>query len=253
MTRDLIIDADHVAFNVSESKTYKTGFEHASNYEEYEDLELEASEIDFTQYTNHFKSIIDMYIMIGECAGVAYGWDIGEVKIIMSDTTNFRYALYPEYKNKRLEGSEIGTKLRQWARQEYICEKCIEADDVVSYYVRNGGVGVTTDKDLLKGVEGIWYNAHYMHKSWGITSKESAEYFFKCQLLAGDGVDNIPSLPKVGLITADKLMKKYGSSYKDIERIFKDRGFNKDYMLTMGRLVNMKQWIPKRGIRLWNV
>jgi len=248
---DLVIDADHITYLVSESNTYKTGFD---TLEEFEALNFADSEIDFNVYKKHFQSIVDDYILTAECACIAYGWGkIDDVKIVMSDKTNFRFDVFPDYKKNRVSKNKIRTQLKKWARKKFICEPNTEADDVVAYYVRNGALGITTDKDLYKGVEGIWYNAHYMHKSWMVTSKEDAEEFFKCQILAGDGVDAIPSLPRVGLPTAKKLMFKHGSSYQDIVQIFKDKGFDVAYMLTMTRLVCMSQWTPKHGIRLWEI
>ena len=248
--RDLIIDADHITYLVSESRTYKDKFDEC---EDYDDLDLEEVVPDFKQYTKHFKAIIKDYILTAKVGGIAYGWEIDDVKIIMSDKTNFRFELFPEYKCKRTSKNEVRSKLKAWARKKYICEPNTEADDVVAYYVRKGGIGFTTDKDLYKGVEGIWYNCHYMNKCWVACNKADAEYFFKCQILAGDGVDGIPSLPRVGIPTADKLMQKHGSSYEDILKIFKMRGFDKEYMLTMARLVSMTQWTPKHGITLWTM
>ena len=248
--RDLIIDADHIAFFVSESKTYKTGFEDELELDDY--LDLEEEEFDLTRYKKHFKSIVKYYKLVADCGGIAYGWKIDKVKVILSDVTNFRYELYPKYKCKRTPPSEIRTKLRAWARNKYICEANTEADDVVAYYVRNGGVGITTDKDLFLGVEGIWYNAHYMYKKWHYTNKEDAEHFYKCQVLAGDTVDNIPSLPRVGLSTAEKILTNYGTSWDNIIKVFEDKGFDKDYYLTMKRLVSMNQWSPENGIQLCN-
>jgi len=250
ITRELIIDADHIAFLVSESNSYKTGFDDC-DYDEYlEQMELDEVDFDLTKYIDHFNSIVDYYKLVAECGGIAYGWKVGKVKVVLSDVTNFRYKLYQDYKCKRPKSNEVRTKLREWARKEYIYEPNTEADDVVAYHVRNGGVGITTDKDLFNGVEGIWYNSHYMHKTWHYTNKDDAEYFYKCQVLAGDGVDGIPSLPRVGIPTAKKLLDRHGSSWDDIISIFKDKGFSEDYYLTMKRLVSMTQWSPKKGIVL---
>lgn len=248
---DLVIDADHITYLVSESNTYKTGFD---TLEDFEDLNFADCEVDLSVYKKHFNSIVEDYILTAECACIAYGWGkIDDVKIIMSDKRNFRFDIFPDYKKNRVSKNKIRTQLKKWARKKFICEPNTEADDVVAYYVRNGALGITTDKDLYKGVEGIWYNAHYMHKVWMKTSKEDAEEFFKCQILAGDGVDDIPSIKGVGIATAKKLMKKYGNSYADILSIFKDKGYDKDYMVLMGRLVSMRQWTPKKGIKLWDI
>ena len=239
----LVIDGDHIAYLVGESKTYKTDFD---SIDEFDDLSLKEEKIN---YKKHFKAIVKDYILTAKCAAIAYGWGkITDVKVIMSDKTNFRYDIYPDYKKRRFAHNKVVTKLKKWARKKYICVPNTEADDVVSYYVRNGAIGITTDKDLYRGVEGIWYNAHYMHKKWLKTTKEEAEHFFKCQLLAGDPVDDIPGIAGVGIATAEKLLKKY-----NLLQIFLDKGYNKEYMLTMGRLVNMKQWTPEHGIRLWEM
>ena len=182
----------------------------------------------------------------------------------MSDQTNFRYEIFPEYKKGRPPSSKLMRRMKKWARKKYHFEPNTEADDVVAYYVRKGAIGFTEDKDLFNGVEGLWYNAHYKHRCWVRTTEDEAEYFFKQQILGGDGGDNIPSIDGVGLITADKLMKKYGSGYEDIFSIFKDTtkvlgkihrttSYGRNYALTMARLVCMSQWTPKKGIRLWKI
>ncbi len=242
--RDIIIDADHIAFNVADSKVHDDGGVGGVSLDE---------KIDMKPFKKHFKRIIDEYVTIAEVESIAYGWKIGKVRVIMSDVTNFRYELYPEYKNKRPPNHEVRHKLRKWARKYYECEPNTEADDLVAYYVRKGGIGFTTDKDLFKGVAGIWYNSHYMHRCWVRTTKSEAEYFFKCQVLAGDGVDGIPSIAGVGLKTAEKLLSKYGESWDNILQIFIDKGYTKEYMITMTRLVSMTQWSPKKGIKLWTL
>ncbi len=251
--RDIIIDADHIVYLVAKSKTYKSGF--GAEDEDYDCDWGEEAELDIEPYKRHFKAIIAEYVLIAEVESIAYNWTIGKTRVIMSDKINFRYELFDDYKIKRknLPEDEILDAVRTWARKEYTYAENCEADDVAAYYVRNGGLGFTTDKDLFKGVEGIWYNAHFMHRSWKRTSKAAAEHFFKCQALAGDGVDGIPAIDGVGIKTAEKLMKKYGSRWSDILQIYLDKGYSKKYMQTMVRLVCMSQWSPKKGIELWKL
>ena len=263
--KDVVIDADHIAFFVAKSNTYKTGFEKCDDEDECGLVE-KVEEIDLTDMISHFKSIVQDYVTTAEVESIAYNWTIGKVRVIMSDKTNFRYGLYKEYKHKRrdIPKDEMLSALKSWARDYYHFEPNTEADDACAYYVRErGALGFTTDKDLYKGVAGIWYNCHYKHRCWVRTSKVEAEKFFKMQVLAGDAVDNIPSLPKVGLPTAEKLMDKYGWSWVDMLSIFTDgtkvlgkaerENFSKKYFVTMTRLVCMSQWTPKKGIRLWKL
>jgi len=247
-TRDIIIDADHILFLVAHSKTYQSGFDEILDGD---DDWGDDPKIDMKPYKEHFKSIVRDYVETAEVESICYNWNIGKVRVVISDKRNFRYDIYPEYKAKRAEKSEILSKLKKWAMKKYQVEPNTEADDVVAYYVRKGGLGFTTDKDLFAGVAGIWFNSHYKHRSWIKTSEKDAEHFFKMQVLAGDSVDEIPALSGVGLPTAKKLLDKHGDSWDDILRIYLDRGYTKEYMVTMTRLVCMSQWTPKHGVRLW--
>ena len=251
--RDIVIDADHILFNVTESKTYKDGL----------DGDV-VGKIDLDPYKRHFESIVNDYILTAEVESIAYGWKIGKVRVILSDHTNFRYDIFPEYKNGRPPTPKLRKRLKKWAMKKYHFEPNTEADDVVAYYVRKGAIGFTTDKDLLYGVEGMWYNSHYMHNCWVHTNKEDAEFFFKMQVLGGDSGDDIPSLDGIALGKAEKLLIKYGDDWGTILKIFKDPKMipsingkdrnsfhDKDYMVCMTRLVCMSQWTPKHGVRLW--
>jgi len=253
--RDIIIDADHILFFVAEAKFHKE--RDAIKIEELEDgcadWDTEIPELNLEPYIKHFKDIVEDYVLTAEVESICYGWTLGETKVILSDSTNFRYELYPEYKAGRNPKSDTLKALAKWAKSEYIVEPNTEADDVVAYYVRQGGLGFTTDKDLFKGVSGIWFNTHYKHRCWVRTSEKEAEHFFKCQSLAGDPVDKIPALSGVGIPTASKLLNKHGDSWQDILQIYLDRGYSKDYMLTMVRLVAMNQWTPKKGVKLWKI
>ena len=254
--RDVVIDSDHILFSVTESKQYKSDFDNA--------CDLEDDEFDFKTYKKHFMKIVEDYVTTAEVESICYKWKIGKVKVIMSDHRNFRYDIFPEYKSKRPPSPKLRKKLKKWAMKKYHYEPNTEADDVVAYYVRKGAIGFTTDKDLLYGVSGKWFNCHYAHMCWVTTNDKDAEYFFKKQVLAGDSGDGIPSIKGVGLKTADSLMQMYGDSWDSILAIFKNKhmvlgktnrkeSYSKKYMITMTRLVCMSQWSPKKGIVLWEL
>lgn len=247
-TKDVIIDADHILFYVTEANKYNSKLGEDS-------VALNDEKIDLKPYKKHFKSIVDEYVKIAETESIFYGWKLGEVKVILSDKTNFRYEIFPEYKNKRPSSPPLRKKLKKWAMKKYIVEPNTEADDVVAYYVRKGGLGFTTDKDLLLGVEGRWFNCHHKHLTWSTTEAHDADKFFKMQVLAGDGVDGIPSIKGVGLPTAKKLMDSVsgGWFWHSILEIFKSKGYDINYMVTMARLVSMSQWSPKKGVELWRI
>lgn len=247
MKRDIVIDADHILFMVALSNAGFSG-EGDGDFLGFGEVPTKP---DITLYKDVFKDILNDYVSIAQVEIALRGDKEGKTRVIMSDDTNFRYELFPEYKNKRPSTILEIKLLKKWAMKKYTFIKNTEADDVVAHYVRKGAIGFTTDKDLLYGVAGIWFNSHYMTRAFVYTSKEDAEYFFKQQSLAGDGVDNIPAISGVGLITADKLLKKHGETWDDILRVYEIKGYDKDYMVCMVRLVCMTQWSPKKGIQLW--
>ena len=61
--RDIVIDADHILFNVTESKTYKDGLDGE-----------EVGKVDLNPYKRHFESIVENYVTIAEVESIAYGW-----------------------------------------------------------------------------------------------------------------------------------------------------------------------------------
>jgi len=153
--RDVCIDSDHILYSVTESNDYKGNLGGRG-----------IGKIDLTPYKEHFKRIVDDYVTTAEIESICYGWTIGKVRVILSDHTNFRYELFPEYKSGRPPPPKLRKRLKKWAMKEYHFEPNTEADDVVAYYVRKGGIGFTTDKDLFNGVEGLWFNCHYKHRCW---------------------------------------------------------------------------------------
>jgi len=252
-TRDIVIDADHILYLVAFSKDYNDGFDEVDSDSEADFVGFgeETVEIDLTPYKKHFKAIIEDYITTAEVESIAYNWTIGKIRVILSDHKNFRYDIYPEYKAKRETKNPLLSSLKKWAMKKYHFEKNTEADEVVSYYVKKGGLGFTTDKDLFKGVAGRWFNSHYKHRYWVKTSKEDAHKFMLMQVLAGDPVDEIPALPRVGLLTAKKLLDKFGWDWKGVVKAYESKGFDEDYAILTRNLVDMNIWHPKKGITLW--
>lgn len=79
-----------------------------------------------------------------------------------------------------------------------------EADDEVSILARRQpSIVATIDKDLDQ-VPGLHYD--YAKKVFYTVSEEDAERFFWIQTLAGDGTDNIPGCPGLGLKKAAKII-----------------------------------------------
>lgn len=237
--KDVYIDADHILYLVAEAKSNKSDLDGES---------LNDPNVTMKHLKEMFKNIVDDYTTTAEVESILYKWTIGKTHVVLSDKTNFRFELYDNYKANRSQSSDILKKLKKWARKKYRVETNTEADDVVAYYVRNGAIGFTTDKDLLYGVEGLWFNAHHKHKCWLKTKKKEAKDFMLHQCLAGDPVDNIKGIPKVGMKTATKLLDEFGHNWDGVVKAYESKGLTRDDAVLTRRLVDMSLWTPEFGV-----
>ena len=246
--RDIVIDADHILFLVTES----TADKFKDNVDEEHDDFGVVPEFSLKPYKEHFKSIIEEYVKIVEVESIFYKWEIGKVRVILSDKRNFRYDIYPEYKSKRPPTPELRKKLKKWAMKKYKFVPNCEADEVVAYYVREkGAIGFTTDKDLLYGGEGRWFDCYHSHRCWVETTEEDSYKFMLKQCVAGDATDGIVGVKGIGLKTAEKLLDENGYSWNSVVNIYKSRGLTEDDAVLTRNLVDMTIWNPKDGVTLW--
>lgn len=146
-----------------------------------------------------------------------------------------REAAYAEYKANRQETPEdiifsiphIKNILHAWSIPVLECEGC-EADDIIGTLAkRKAAEGhivymVTPDKDYAQLVEKNIFIYKPGRQGGEVEIMGVPEVLAKWEIndplqvidilgLMGDAVDNIPGIPKVGEVTAKKLIKEYGS------------------------------------------
>lgn len=156
----------------------------------------------------------------------------------------FRTVLFPYYKAQR-----INTYARNWIEFKNECLKILQAfkvnivssmvfecDDLISIIAsnlvedkRNKVMIISVDKDFLQ----IPKLVVKQKKKTGIKYiKTTVDYSMKQlakQFLLGDRIDNIPGIPKVGTITADKILenvelKTLYQVYEFIKSVYKEHG-----------------------------
>lgn len=266
---NVAIDADSLIFKVTEGKMVSMSM----FKEEGGDVGVKDYKEPLRPYKIRFKALVDD--IVNEIAA-NYAGEIGKVKVFLSDPkNNFRYDIYPKYKSNRDSGSrsELFYRLRKWALKKYGYVKGIEADDAVSYYVlKKGYIGATEDKDMLKGIEGTWFNLRYTSRQIHTLLPHEARCFNLIQTLTGDPVDYIKALPdkagtpmipieglgkgvrqplKVTEIKASKLLDEFGWDWEGVVKAFESKGFGEEEAILNHRLISMRQWSPKKGVRLF--
>jgi len=261
-------DADYLIFMCTEGKDVKTGgfkakrggFKSRKKYKE-----------PLKKYKDKLKVLIQD---VEDQFSVNFVGQVKGIKPIFSDPNgNFRYDIYPEYKGERPERTKLFYRLRKWALKKYGYTKGIEADDEVAYLVdTKGWFGASMDKDLWRGIAGDWLNVHYMSMSFVNTSEGEARNFNLIQTLMGDPTDNIKALPKkaggqmipipnlpkgqrqpfkVTEKLAIELLDNFGWHWEGVVKSYESKGFTEKDAIFTRQLICMRQWHPKKGIRLW--
>lgn len=174
----------------------------------------------------------------------------GKVVVAWEGKKNFRYKLYPEYKQRpKVEWydellEEINDQqrrlksiLRLMGVEQYKAIGC-EADDVMATlaasWTRSGenqAIIYTADSDLRQCVDGytfvvspqpkgkeIIYAVNDVKEKDGVYPK----YIPDLKALAGDVSDNIPGIKSVGNVTAQKLVGSFGT-VKNVIKAAKDK------------------------------
>lgn len=269
--RMIALDADPLIFEVTEGKNTKSfGFKRKNTGSKK--IAKKKYKEPLKPYKEKLRKLIQD---IEDEIAVNYVGQVKGVKVCFSDPkTNFRYGIYPEYKANREAGDrgELFYRLRKWALKKYGYVKGCEADDVVSYLVlHKNHIGATFDKDMLKGVEGDWFDTYHARRSFHTTSPMEARNFNLIQTLTGDATDNIKALPKrygdemidgvrregirkpfkVTEKLAIELLDQHGWNWKGVIKAYISKGFTEKEAILTRRLICMRQWTPKKGVQLW--
>lgn len=156
----------------------------------------------------------------------------------------WRHALYDKYREQRAPMPEVLRlclpslieKLEKFNIKTLRVPE-VEADDVIATVVqrwlakaRGEAIVVSTDKDLhvliAQGAvvwdhfKNEWHDSAWVQKKFGVMPNQLADLL----ALAGDPVDGIPGVTKIGMKTAAKLLQAYGT----IEAMMKGAGILKN-------------------------
>ena len=142
---------------------------------------------------------------------IALETNVSLFRTYFTGPNNFRkeVAVQKEYKGNRKNKSkpELFKDCVSYMCAKYngIVVDGFEADDAIaSDMTQNGAIHCGVDKDILQ-VAGTHYN--YVKKKWVEVSEAQAAVNLYTQILVGDSSDNIPGLPKVGAVKAQKIIK----------------------------------------------
>ena len=160
--------------------------------------------------------------------------------LALSDTNeNFRKKVAPYYKANRKDVRK--PMLLPWARQymmdkyNTIIYKGLEADDVLGILGSNSSETIiwSEDKDLLTIPAKHWIDGEVFEQD-----EAGADYNFYYQTLVGDNTDNYKGCPKVGSVTAHKLLG-VNSSWDTVVEAFAKQGLSETVAIEQARLARI--------------
>jgi len=177
------------------------------------------------------------------------------VFLTSADKSNFRFALYEEYKANRTAPKPIWyqeLRLHLSQRHNAVMVVGMEADDAMGMAQNSNTIICSIDKDLDQ-IPGKHYD--FVNDVMYDVSEEDGLRFFYLQLLMGDRVDNIPGIEGVGVKTAAAMlgdMFQSEAKYAEIARAAYAKKYGEDkgtaLMSLYGKLLKIKR---KEDEPLW--
>lgn len=194
MKRRLLIDGDIIAYKAS------TMAEHSIKWE------------DSTVWTLHADENQGKYNILSEIDNLKENLKASNITIALTDGVNFRKDILPSYKDNRKEKRKplILGAMRKWLIEEYdaVIYPNLEADDVLGILAtepnnKEEKIICSLDKDLRQIPGKLSQDGRTIIKR----SKTECDWWHLIQTLTGDSVDNFSGCPKIGIVTAQKILK----------------------------------------------
>jgi len=180
-------------------------------------------------------------------------WDVPEVVLFFSDSTNFRKEIMPAYKGHRNRKKPCGYKrVINALKNEYevILMNTLEADDSMGIYATEypGNIIVSPDKDMRQ-IPGTLYN---MDETVNVDEAEGKRWHL-IQTLAGDQTDGYAGVPGIGIKRAVALFEEKGYTWKTVVDAFAEKDLGEDIALQNARLAKILttddyDWTAKQPI-----
>jgi DNA polymerase-1 len=170
-----------------------------------------------------------------------------DIVMALTDRANYRRILNPDYKSNRSKSRLpiILKQVKKWIIEEMDGQLWpnLEADDVISILATDKKMDeetiiVSIDKDF-KSVPGIYYdfNKDETHH----VSQEDADRYHLIQTLTGDATDGYSGVPKVGAVTAKRLLEKEGYEWDVVKKCYEKAGLTENDALMNAWMARLLQ------------
>ena len=197
-----------------------------SCYRYRDNFNLELAYFDFAGRIKQLES--ELYKRVNE---------VEDVVICLTSSTNFRYEIYPEYKDNRKKTETDDSKALKdnvkelkrliYSRIKDMCfvSSIVEADDSVVMYSHKGYYVCAIDSDVVNQCVTPVFNFHSKHWKWEHEGLYESDIFLRVlyESMMGKSKDNVPGISKCGKVCANKhiqSIKKCDMSFQDYVELF---------------------------------
>ena len=228
MNKTLLIDADVLAFEASV-------------------IAEESIEWKEEMWTVHADMALAKARIVNRVEQFKQKLQADDIVMALTDRANYRRVLNPDYKSNRSKSRLpiILKQVKKWILEEMDGQLWpnLEADDVISILATDKKMDeetiiVSIDKDF-KSVPGIYYdfNKDETHH----VSEEDADRYHLIQTLTGDATDGYSGVPKVGAVTAKRLLDKEGYEWETVAKCYEDSGLTENDALMNAWMARLLQ------------
>ena len=194
---------------------------------------------DVIMVTSRFSDAMQAVTRELEKIKTVFMWDIPELILFFSDSTNFRKEILPDYKGHRQRKKPCGyrrviNKLKE--HNEVIIMPTLEADDAMGIYAtKNPGSTICSPDKDMRQIPGNLYN---METFISITEEDGKKWHL-IQSCSGDQTDGYAGCPGIGVKRATTIFENKGYSWKTVLEIFKEKGMTEEDALVNARLARI--------------
>lgn len=166
-------------------------------------------------------------------------WDVPQIILFFSDSTNFRKKIQPDYKGHRQRKKPCGYKRvinKLKTEYEVIVMPSLEADDALGIYAtaNPNNVICSPDKDMRQIPGKLFDMTELMN-----VEQAEGERWHLIQTLAGDQTDGYSGVPGIGIKRAIGLFEEKGYSWKTVVEAFADKDLSEEVALENARLARI--------------
>lgn len=198
--------------------------------------------VDLSEAKERFESIMEM--ILGDALNAHKYHGEFKVTFCFSDDANFRRSILPTYKaNRAGKRKPVGYRaLVSWVKDEYdaVTHDSFEADDCMGILATqpknlDNCIILSGDKDLLC-IKGYHYD--FLRKEYSYVTEEEAMRHFYMQTLMGDQTDGYSGCPKVGKVTAQRILDK-DCSWNAVKEAYEKAGLSENVAITQARVAKI--------------